>query len=133
MFHLYEHLLNTSRVPAVLLRGNSIDASFFGNLYCESFDTYHWISQEEIPKPNILTGTRTKNSFRVCDLSAWNRLSETNKFCLGAILSFLFPSYRKHPRQDSNTGQFFGDVAFVPVISSPKQTTLDLVPFFCGA
>jgi hypothetical protein len=42
-----------------------------------------------IPKPNIFTGTRTQDSFRVCDLSSCNLLAETNNFVLYTILLCL--------------------------------------------
>jgi hypothetical protein len=44
------------------------------------------IIERIIPKHKIFTETRTQDSFRVCDLSSCNLLSETNKFCLGAVI-----------------------------------------------
>jgi hypothetical protein len=42
----------------------------------------------------------------------------------------LFPSYRIHSHGSTNPGQLFGVTAPVPVISSSKQTTLVLAPFY---
>jgi hypothetical protein len=46
------------------------------------------VVEKIIHKPQIFTETRIQDSFRVCDLSSYNLLSETNKFCLGAVLCF---------------------------------------------
>jgi hypothetical protein len=45
------------------------------------------------------------------------------------FLCTQFLSYRNHLTQDSDTGQMFVGVAFVPVISLLKQKTLVMVPF----
>jgi hypothetical protein len=91
------------------------------------------IIEKCIPKPKILTETRTQDIFRVCDLSSCN-LSETNKFRLSVVLLLCLvlelhktSSSRLEPRTD------FGVVAFVSIISSSKQTALVLAPFFCRA
>jgi hypothetical protein len=47
----------------------------------------YFLIRKNIPKPKILTKTQTQDSFRLCDLSSCNLLSETNKFCLGAVFS----------------------------------------------
>jgi hypothetical protein len=92
------------------------------------------IIEKFIPKPKIFTETRTQDSFRVCDLSSCNLLSETNKFCLGNVLLLWLvlelhktSSLGLEPRRD------FGVVAFVSIISSPKRTNFTLAPFFCRA
>jgi hypothetical protein len=49
-----------------------------------------------IPKLHIFTWTRTQDSFRVCDFSPCNLITETNKFCLGAVrLSCLVSELQK--------------------------------------
>jgi hypothetical protein len=57
---------------------------------CHS-DGQIWLNiiEKIIPKPKILTENRTQDSFRACALSSCNLLSETNKFCLGAVLIVL--------------------------------------------
>jgi hypothetical protein len=63
-------------------------------------------------------------------------ISSTKQIILSFALFFYLPqfsSYRNHLHRDLNLGQIFRVVAFVPVISSQKQTTLVLVPFFCHA
>jgi hypothetical protein len=83
------------------------------------------------PKPKIFTETRTQDSFQVCALSSCNLLSETNKFCLGAILlMFLVLELHKTSSSGLEPRIVFSVVPFVPVISSSKQTTLILAPFF---
>jgi hypothetical protein len=42
-------------------------------------------------------GTRTQDSFQVCDLSSCNLLAETNKFCLGALLISCLVSEVQEP------------------------------------
>jgi hypothetical protein len=66
----------------VLLRGNSTNACIFSSLSILINECH----EEIIPKPNIFTGTRTQDSFRVCDLSSCILLTDMNKFYLGAIL-----------------------------------------------
>jgi hypothetical protein len=44
-----------------------------------------------------------------------------------------FPSYRRHLHPDLNPGQFFGVVAFVPVISSPKKNNVGFGAVLCRA
>jgi hypothetical protein len=83
-----------------------------------------------IPKPKIFTQTRTQDSFRVCDLSPCNLLSERNKFCFGAV-PLLCLVLELHKTSSSELG--LGVVAFVSMISSSKQTTLVLALFFCPA
>jgi hypothetical protein len=78
---------------------------------------------------SISIGTRTQDSFRACYLSSCNLLAETNKFCLGAVLSCLVSELQKPSSSGLESRTVFGVVAFVPVISSPKRTTLVLAPF----
>jgi hypothetical protein len=124
-------------VSAVLLQGNSTNSYIFDNLYCPK--TFHrpdhsirrsieYQKKNIISKPNIFTETRIQGSFRVWDSSFCN-LAKTNRFVLCAVL----PSYRNHLHRKSNTGQFVGVVVLVPVISSSRQTTLALAPFFYRA
>jgi hypothetical protein len=83
-----------------------------------------------IPKPKIFTKTWTQDSFLVCALSSYNLLSETNKFCLGVVL-LLCLVLELH--KTSSLGLEPRAVTSVPVISSSKQTTLVLAPFFYRA
>jgi hypothetical protein len=86
-----------------------------------------------VPQPFVFTETRTLYSFRVYDLSSCNLLSETTKFCLGAVLlSCLVLELHKtssglEPRTD------FGVVAFFSIIFSSKQTILFLASFIYRA
>jgi hypothetical protein len=87
-----------------------------------------------ILKLNIFTGTRTEDSFRVVYLSSCNLFAEINNFVLCAILlSCLVSELQKPSSLGIEPGQFFGVVTFVSVISSWKQTTLVLAPFFYRA
>jgi uncharacterized membrane protein len=53
---------------------------------------------------------------------------------LGTVLVLcLVLSCRNHLHQDSNPKQIFVAVAFVPMFSLPKQTSLALVLVFCHA
>jgi hypothetical protein len=86
------------------------------------------------PKSNTFTETRTRDSFRICDLSSRNLLAETNIFFFAPFFyRAYFPNYTNHLHRETNPGQFFVIVAFVPVISSPKQITFVLAPFFYRA
>jgi hypothetical protein len=92
------------------------------------------IIEEIIPKPKIFTDTRTEDSFRVCDLGSCNLLSETNKFCLDAVLLLcLVLELHKTSLSGLEPRTDLGVVAFVSIISFPKQTALVLAPFFCRA
>jgi hypothetical protein len=80
---------------------------------------------------NIFTGTRTQDSLFVPVIFV-PLVSSPKQIMLVSSMFFnrhYFPSYRKHLHRDLNPGQFFGVVASVPVIYSPKQTPLDLVLF----
>jgi hypothetical protein len=74
------------------------------------------IIERIIPKPKLFTETRTQDSFRVCDLSSCNILSETNKICPGgfhllcSVLELHEISSGLEPRTH------FGVVAFVSTI-----------------
>jgi hypothetical protein len=86
------------------------------------------------PKPKIFTDARTQDSFQVCFLSSCNHLSEWNKFWLGAVLLLcLVLELHKSSSLGLERRTDFDVVAFVTVISSSKQTTLVLAPFFCRA
>jgi hypothetical protein len=92
------------------------------------------IIKKTIPKPQILTKTETRDNFRVCDLSFWNILSETNKFYIGVFfLLCLVLELHKTSSSELEPRTVFGVVAFVSIISSSKQTSLVLAPFFCRA
>jgi hypothetical protein len=70
----------------------------------------------------------------VCDLCSYNLPAERNNFGQGVILlSYLVSELQKHCHRDSNPRQIFVVVAFVPVISWPKQTTFFLALFFYRA
>jgi hypothetical protein len=87
-----------------------------------------------IPKPKIFTESRTQDSFRVCDFSSCNLLSDKNKFCLDAVLLLcLVLELHKTSSSGLEPRTVFGVVAFVSIISSSKQMTLVLTPFFCRA
>jgi hypothetical protein len=87
------------------------------------------ITERIILKPKIFIETRTHYSFRVCDLSSCNLLSETNKFCLGAILLvFLVLELHNTSSSGLEPRAVFGVVAFIST-----QTTFVLTPFFCRA
>jgi hypothetical protein len=87
-----------------------------------------------IPQPKIFNETRTQDSFRVCDLSSCNLLSETNKFCLDAVLLLcLVLKLHRTSWSGLEPKTVFGVVSFVSIISSSKQTTLVLAPFFSRA
>jgi hypothetical protein len=90
------------------------------------------IIEKIIPKPKFFTEIRTRDSFRVCDRSSCNLFSDSNKFCLGAVLLVcLVLELRKTSSARLEPRTVFGVVAFVSVIFSSKQTTLVLAPFFC--
>jgi hypothetical protein len=82
------------------------------------------ITEKVIPKPRIFTETRIEYSFRVCDLSSCNLLSETNNSVLCTVLSCLVFELLKPSSPGLEPRTFFGFVTFVSVISLPKQTTL---------
>jgi hypothetical protein len=69
---------------------------------------------------------------RGCDLCYRSVLAET-VLVLFVFYYHVFPRYRKYLYRNSNPGQFLRVVAFVPVISTLKQTTLVLAPFFYRA
>jgi hypothetical protein len=92
------------------------------------------IIEKIIPKPKIFTETWTQYIFRVCDLSSCNLLSETKKFGIGAVLLlYLVLDLHKTSLSGLEPRTDFGDVAFVSIISSSKQTALVLAPFFYRA
>jgi hypothetical protein len=82
-----------------------------------------------IPKPRL----KTRAIFGFVTLVPVISSPERINFALEPFCRAYSPSYRNHPRQDSNPGHFLGVVATVPVISSPKQATLVLAPFFYRA
>jgi hypothetical protein len=81
------------------------------------------------PKSKIFTETRAEDSFRVCDLSSCNLLSETNNFILYAVLSCLGFKLLEPSPSELEPRIFFVFVILVSVIFSPKQTILFFAPF----
>jgi hypothetical protein len=85
-------------------------------------------------KLNIFTGTRTRDSFRVCNLCSCNLPAETNNFVLGSLLlSCLITELQKPSSPGLDPRTDFRVYGLCPVISSLKQTTLVLAPFFYRA
>jgi hypothetical protein len=127
-------LFMTSRVPAVLVWGNSRNVNiFFINCYCPK--AYHRpdhsirivehyrkkIINIIIPKSNIFTETLTQDNIRICGLSSCNFFAQANN---SIVLGFrateiIFIGTRT---QDS----LFAVVTFVSVISSPLWSSVVL-------
>jgi hypothetical protein len=86
--------MNTSRVPAVLLRGNLTNSYIVLPIFIALKLSIDFIIRyvsvniigKIITKPNIFTGTRSQDSFWICDLSSYILLADTNITGLDAIL-----------------------------------------------
>jgi hypothetical protein len=77
-----------------------------------------------------IVGTLVVGSYVLCSC---NLLPETNKFCLDVLLLCLVLELHKTSSSGLEPSTVFGLVAFVSIISSSKQTTSVLEPFFCRA
>jgi hypothetical protein len=109
--HTHKHTISivyttvTSRVPTVLLRWNLTNSYisyqiFFPKAYHRPGNSIRIVEyhRKNIPKPNILTGSRTQDSFWVCNICSCIIFSETNNFVLGSILlSCLVTELQKPP------------------------------------
>jgi hypothetical protein len=121
----YEHdNINTitSSVPAVLLLGKFDKLLHFLSIFIARkliigltirFISLY-ITEKIIPKPSILE-SRTVFGFVSLVLAISSPKQTT--LLLAPFYHAYFPSCRNHRHWDSNPGQFFGVVAFVPVIS----------------
>jgi hypothetical protein len=132
----------TSRVPAVLLRGNSTNVYVtHQSLLPESLsypdNSIHII---EFHKKNYYSSTQHlhRNSnpevFLVCNLCSWILPAESNNFILGPVLLLCLVTQLQEPSSpqiEHRTDSQGHDLC--PVISSLKQTALVLAPFFYRA
>lgn len=73
---------------------------------------------------------KARTVFRVYALCSCNFPAEKKTWPWRFFNGAYFPSYRKCLRRDSDPEQIFMVVTLVPLISSPKQTTPALTPFF---
>jgi hypothetical protein len=88
---------------------------------------YH---RQNYSQTKIFAETRTQDCFRVYDLSSCYLLAETDNSALLALLSWLVSELLKTYSPVVEPRRVFGVLVFVSVISSSKQTTLILAPYF---
>jgi hypothetical protein len=108
-------LCRNSRVPAVLLQGNSTDAYMLTNSRRHSSVLLSCRARE-----NIFTRTRTQDRFSWLFLNFCNLLAETNKVGLGAVL----PSCLVCELQKSSSRELEHPLLFVKMLNGEERRAL---------